>query len=215
MIGDEIIIKEEYHQTAKILIPPIILKLQNSGKNKIVVIVGGESGSGKSVTAICLKIQLSLIGINACIFHQDDYFIYPPKENAIIRKKDIHWVGINEVNIDLLEQHIQKFRQGEKHISKPVIDYKLDKIFSESINFESSTILIVEGTYAMLLDNADYYIFIEKNYLETLDQRKNRGRDIVDEYSNTILEIEHLIISPTINKADAIINKDYSVNIIS
>jgi uridine kinase len=214
MIGDKIIIKEEYHETAKILLP-FILKIKESDKNKIVVIVGGESGSGKSVTAICLKIQLGFMDINASILHQDDYFMYPPKENAIKRKQDINWVGTGEVKIDLLEEHINKFQLGEKRITKPIIDYKSDIVLSENINFESSDVLIVEGTYTMLLENADYYIFIEKNYLETLEQRKTRGRDIVDEYSSKILEIEHRIISPTIKKANAIIKKDYSVKILS
>jgi uridine kinase len=214
MIGDNIIIEEEFHETAKTLLP-FILKLKESGKNKIVVIVAGESGSGKSVTAICLKIQLGFSNVNASILHQDDYFKYPPKENALKRKQDIGWVGTGEVRIDLLEEHINKFQFGEKQITKPIIDYKSDTVLSENINYESSDVLIVEGTYTMLIQNADYYIFIEKNYLETLEQRKTRGRDIVDEYSNKILEIEHLIISPTIKKANAIIRKDYSVKFLS
>jgi uridine kinase len=45
---------------------------------RTVIAVAGESGSGKSVTAIDLAAVLNRAGIGAAIIHQDDYFIRPP-----------------------------------------------------------------------------------------------------------------------------------------
>ena len=57
----------------------------------------------------------------------------------------------------------------------------------------------------------DTTVFMQRNYKDTLAQRISRGRDIIDDFSDTILEIEHRLVQPSGANAHFIVQKDYSV----
>ena len=44
------------------------------------------------------------------ILRQDDYFIYPPITNNFKRRKEKEWRGMKEVKLDLLDAHVQAFK---------------------------------------------------------------------------------------------------------
>lgn len=211
MIGDVIHIRPEYFTTADALVNLMLAAHQSKQGAFEVIAIGGESGSGKSVTAICLQLSLEKKGISSIILHQDDYFKLPPKTNHINRLKDISAVGMHEVDLAVLEKNIQDFRSREAIIKKPLVNYDADCILEESLPVKNAQVLIIEGTYAMALANVDVRIFMQRNYHDTLENRIARGREAYSEFVEKVLEIEHRIISPGIEKADAIVQKDYSV----
>jgi uridine kinase len=54
-------------------------------------------------------------------------------------------------------------------------------------------------------------VFIDLNYLETLQSRLERAREAQDDLLEKVLEIEHRIISAHKSRADYLIDKQYQV----
>jgi uridine kinase len=208
MLGDIINIRGEYFDTSKEILAH--LKSQSIWDNeKLVVGIAGESGSGKSVTAICLQHTLSENGKTALILHLDDYFKLPPKTNHENRLQNIDAVGASEVNMELLQENLNTFKSGKTEMYRPLVNYKLNQILAENIPLQSYDCLIVEGTYTFLLENIDALIFMDRTYIETKTQRDERGRDVQNEFVERVLEIEHNLIRPAKKRAMIVVDKSY------
>jgi uridine kinase len=207
MIREVIQIQEHYCETAHRIVPFFHAKY---GKGKrLVIAIGGESGSGKSVTAVCLHQVLTQLGHACRLIHLDDYFFLPPNSNHQQRLKGLEFVGMQEVNMALLQAHIDAFLAGQTTLVKPVSNYLTNTLEEETLDLEGVGVLIVEGVYALALHSVNLKIFILKNYLETKAQRLQRARDPDDAYIEQILAIEHQIIQPMGLTADVLIDKEY------
>lgn len=211
MHGDSILI-EDHHRKAAAEIVELILPRIGQAK-RFTLSVAGESGSGKSEMAAALAEALDQNGLPAVIFGQDDYFVYPPKSNDRARRQDIGWVGLQEVNLSLLDRHLGAFHDGRASIIKPLVIYDTDSITTEDMALNGARIAIAEGTYTTMLDQADIRIFIDRDYSQTRAHREKRNRNAaeLDSFVDGVLTIEHDIISAHKPRADIIINKDYSV----
>lgn len=210
MIGDKIIVQPEHTRAAE----GVYLKIkEKKGQATFGVTVAGESGSGKSeVASEIARLFKERDGIKSIILHQDDYFIYPPKTNDEVRRKDIKNVGMHEVKLDLMDEDLKSIKDSDcVTLKKPLIDYDNNVVLEETIDVRNIMMIIAEGTYTTFLKNADFRVFIDRTYIDTLEHRKERARDKIDDYTNRILKIEHSIISGHKKDADIIINKDYSV----
>ncbi|MGM0441370.1 MAG: uridine kinase family protein [Elusimicrobiota bacterium] len=213
MLGDKIVVKEHHKRAAGQVYDKISEEvLEKDGP--VAITVAGESGSGKSeIGSEIARLFEKKNGLNSIIFAQDDYFKLPPKSNDAARRDNIDRVGMGEVKLDLLDEHIENIKSGRKlKFNKPLIDYENDDILTEKVDGNGIDIIVAEGTYTTELHNADYQVFIDRTYEDTYEHRKERGRDELDEYMDKILRIEHDIISSQKNKADIVINKDYRVS---
>jgi len=211
VIGDEII----YHKGYEKITDFVIEKLASIQKSdsKLCISVGGESGCGKTSLAYALQKDIeNNTGLKSFIFHLDDYFKLPPTDNHNARLNDISKVGSNEVNLDLLDSHLIHFKEKSRILNKPLVDYHQNKILKEHISCSEFDFCIVEGTYASLLKNPDYKLFIKTTYLETLNSRIERSRDIINDFNKKVLEIEHQIIRNHKGLADVIIDKDLRIS---
>ncbi|MBK9337206.1 MAG: hypothetical protein IPM98_11780 [Lewinellaceae bacterium] len=157
MIGDVIKIDAKHYKTSRNILPMLHPFLQNTAR--VVLAVGGESGCGKSVTAVCLRDLLAETGIKAAIIHLDDYFVYPPATNHQRRLEDIRRVGMQEVRMDLLQAHVDAFRAGQLFLDKPLSNYQTNEIEAERLDTSDARVLIVEGTYSLALQSVDCRIF--------------------------------------------------------
>lgn len=211
MKGDILIIDENHRKAAAQVVDIILNEVKNCD-TKYVITVAGESGAGKSEIGKSIADKLEEYNIKAFVFGQDDYFVHPPKTNAKTREKDISWVGIQEVKLDLLDQNIQDAINGNGKIEKPLVDFDADKIGSEKVDLSSYKVLIAEGTYTTALAHADCKIFIDRNKMDTIESRKKRNREKQDEFLDRILTIEHEIISKHKNLADIIISKTWNAS---
>lgn len=211
MIGDKIVAKPYHIKAAGQIFD--ILKDTIAGM-RTTITIAGESGGGKSEIASELAKCFESAGIKTAILQQDDYFYYPPKSNHQQREKDINHVGTGEVKIELLNEHLKLFKHSpDQSISKPLVIFEEDRITEEIFNPGDYTIVIAEGTYTTVLKNADHHVFIDRDYKDTREDRIGRQRDVIDEFSNRVLEIEHEIISKHKSLATIIVGKDYSVTI--
>lgn len=213
MKGDIILLSEHHIRAAKAIVSQITDKI-NKKNTRYVITVAGESGSGKSETALAISNELEKAGIASIILGQDDYFFLPPKSNSEKRKADPNWLGPHmEVNLKVLEQNLIDAIHGSSTIVKPLIDYDANSVGSETINLEGKKVVIAEGTYTSLLKHVDLKIFITRNWMTTLEDRKkrNRGSEVNDPFTENILATEHKIIAGHRQLADFIINDDFEV----
>ena len=176
MKGDSIIV-EDHHRKAAAGIVPVLLPILENSNQRYTISVAGQSGAGKSETAMAIALALHTHGIESAIFQQDDYFVHPPKTNDATRRENIAWVGTGEVRLDLMDEHLAAFLSGAGEIEKPLVDYHDDSIGSEVMEPGDAQVAIADGTYTTLLNNVMCHVFIDRDYLDTRAHREKRRRD--------------------------------------
>ena len=210
MIGDKLIINEKHRRAAEQIVERILPQLR-SWPRIYTITIAGESGSGKSETGRALAEALNRRDFQTLVLQQDDYFVYPPKTNDEIRRQDIGWVGLQEVRLDLLDEHLRQARSGADAIVKPLVVYGEDRISEETVSLRGVAAVVAEGTYTSALENVDTRVFIDLTYLETLQSRLKRAREAQDDFLEKVLEIEHRIISAHKSRADYLVDKQFRV----
>ena len=205
MIGDKLVITDYHRENGK-KVSKVILERIGELDRRLTATVAGESGSGKSETAATTAEELEKRGIKTVILGQDDYFKLPPRSNAAKRREDIDWVGMGEVRIDLLNQHLREAKEGAQKILKPLVFFEEDRVGEETLSLEGVDVVIAEGTYTTALLEADVRAFINATYHGTLEHRRQRARDETEgDFIERVLEIEHRIISSHKERADIIL----------
>ncbi|MCF7890141.1 hypothetical protein K9M78_02875 [Candidatus Bipolaricaulota bacterium] len=131
-----------------------------------------------------------------------------------MRRKNIDQVGTYEVKLDFLDANLRSFKRGDDSIYKPLVDYDADRITTEVKEVGKYGVLIAEGTYTTMLEFADFRIFIDRDYRQTYEDRKRRGRDRMEPFFEDVLEREHEIISTHRNRADLLITSDYESTVL-
>ena len=205
MKGDKLII--EAHHTGRA--SEICGILEDRIKRGFTITVAGESGSGKSELASEIARLLTDGGKPTGILQQDDYFVFPPKTNHEMRRRNIEQVGPYEVKLDFLDSNLRSFKNGDSILFKPLVYYAEDRMTTEEMPVEDYVALIAEGTYTSTLTYVDFRIFIDRDYHQTLEARKRRARDQFDDFLVDVLEREHQIISKHKVRADVLIPPDF------
>jgi uridine kinase len=211
LVGDIIRIKPHHLPPARDIVSLVKPKIQQSN-GVYIITVGGESGSGKSTLSLAVEHLLKQQGIHCFIFHMDDYFKLPPKDNHDQRLEDISKVGPGEVDLELLQDHLDQCRQGAKIIKKPLVHYRENKIREIIVEMEGIEVIIAEGTYVSLLKNIDCKIFMLRNYLDTYEDRVKRARDPIIPFNEKVLKIEHDIVKKHRKLADILVDARYKVS---
>lgn len=207
MLGDKLVIEQEHTDLAQDICR--VLDENYTKYDKLVVTVAGESGSGKSELAAEISRLRNEQGKKTRILQQDDYFVFPPKTNHEMRRKNIDQVGLREVKLDFLDSNLRSFKRNHRTIYKPLVIYDQDQLTTEEIEVGGFQTLIAEGTYTSTLQFADFRIFIDRDYRQTYKARKRRNRDKLEPFIEEVLRREHEIISSHKNQANVIITSDY------
>lgn len=194
MRGDKILVQERHRKAATDL-AQVLFPLLRKIDGRYAISIGGESGSGKSELAVALAESLGEDGIGTTIIQQDDYFVYPPRTNDTRRRQDISRVGLAEVRLDLLDDHVRSILNGARTIEKPLVVYQDDRITQETLPLDGVDVVIIEGTYTTLLKNVHSRVFINLTYEQTSSARLKRDREPPDPFLERVLRIEHRIIS--------------------
>jgi uridine kinase len=205
VIGDKLLVEEHHtHRAAE-----ICTLLVDRIHDKFVITVAGESGAGKSELASEIARLLTEQGLKTDILQQDDYFVFPPKTNHEMRRRNLEQVGPQEVKLDFLDSNLRSFKRGENPIYKPLVSFDEDRITTEEMDTSDLKVLIAEGTYTSLLRFADFRVFIGRDYHQTLEARKRRARDKFEPFILDVLEREHQVISAHKALADVVIPADF------
>lgn len=209
MIGD-IVFPQPHHTAAAEAIAGLLA--DRISEKRRAITIAGESGAGKSEIALELSRLFGLKRKKCLILQQDDYFYLPPRSNEENRRRNIKAVGLGEVNLVLMNEHVRRFKfSPNEKMEKPLVIFEENRVEKEAVMPAEYDVLVAEGTYTTLLKHADYHVFIDKTYEETLAHREGRGRDPLDEVAERFLEIEHSIISKHKTLAEIIVNSDYAV----
>ena len=205
MKGDSIIVEDHHRKAAAGVVPAILPQIRRSAA-RFTLSVAGQSGAGKSETALAIAQALEQAGVHSVIFQQDDYFIHPPKTNDAARRADIDWVGTGEVHLDLMDAHLKAAKDGKPQITKPLVYFEEDRIGEETLAIAGIDVLIAEGTYTTALEEADFHAFIDATSHHTPAHRKERARDETEgAFIEQVLEIEHRIISAHKSRAHLVL----------
>ena len=205
MIGDKLVI--EKHHTDRAI--ELCDYLNSRIGDRFCLTVAGESGAGKSELAWEIARIFKVRGVNTGIFQQDDYFVLPPKTNHEMRRNNLKLVGLYEVKLNFLSSNLRSFKRNENPIFKLLVFFDEDRITTEEMEVDDWQVLIAEGTYTSLLEFVDFRVFIDRDYHQTLGDRKRRARDKFDPFIMDVLEIEHNIISKHQSLANAVINPTF------
>jgi uridine kinase len=213
MKGDVLVLQDWHRRAAGEIVPRILGAIRRKS-TRYTISVAGESGSGKSEIGRAIADELEEHGIRSVVLGQDDYFVLPPRSNDMQRRSDPQWLGPHvEVRLDLLEQNLVAAIQGEREITKPLVEYDANMIGEETIALDGIQVLIAEGTYTSLLKHVDTRVFIARNWLDTLEDRRkrSRGKEAGDPFIEQVLSTEHKIIAGHKQLADFVVTKEYQV----
>jgi len=210
MRGDRLVIGDHHRRAAKTLTDILVMRSEGC-VHPLVVSIAGESGSGKSELAVAIADSLQHRHMPSLILQQDDYFVLPPRSNDRKRREDITWVGPQEVHLDRLDGTLRKILAGAETITKPLVFYNEDRIGEDEVCTTGIRVVLVEGTYTSLLEAVDLRVFIDRTVDQTRTARSERAREAQDAFLESVLQLEHDMISRHKNLAHILITSDYSV----
>ena len=208
MLEDVLLITEK-HRKAADYITEVILK---NKKNKYIVAISGESGSGKSELTHVVAKSLRKHGIFAKPVHIDNFYRILPLERTKWRQENgiEKVVGLDEIDWQGVKQTVDDFKNSREN-TMPCVDLVTEQIDQLTTNFEGIDMLIMDGLYAINSEEVDLAVFIELTYHETKKAQSSRGKEPQNEYRMRVLEQEHKVVQSIKPKADLLIGMDYKV----
>ncbi len=210
MLEDVLLITDK-HRAAAAEIEKEILKRK---KDKYIVAISGESGSGKSELTHVIAKNLRKHGIFAKPVHVDNFYKVLPLERTEWRIKNgiEKVVGINEIDWDGVRKTVDDFKNSREN-TMPCVDLVTEQVDKLTTNFDGIDMIIIDGLYAINCDEADLRVFIELTYHETKKAQSSRGKEPQNEYRMRVLEQEHKAVQSLKDKADIYIDKEYKVRL--
>lgn len=208
MLGDVLLIEDKHRNAGEV----IIQKILERKKDKFMIAISGESGSGKSELAHVIAKGLRKHGIMAKPIHIDNYYLIHPLERTEWRKKHgiENVVGYEEYDWNTIYRNIDDFKNNRKS-TMPCVDLVTEQIDQLTTDFNGIDMLVIDGLYAIKTDGTDLRVFIELTYHETKKAQVVRGKEPQNEYRMAVLEQEHRMIQALKLKADILISKEYEV----
>ena len=210
MLGDVLLIQEKHKVAGELIIQRIL----DQKKEKFIVAISGESGSGKSELAHVIAKGLRKHGIMAKLLHTDNYYNSDPLKRKAWRVEQVieNVVGYNEYLWDEIQKNIDDFK-NDRLSEMPCVDLVTEQVDRLITDFSTVDMLIVDGLYAIKANYIDLRIFIELTYLETKEKHTKdaRGKEVMDEVRWSILGQEHRMVQSLKPLADLIVTKDYEV----
>ena len=215
MLHDILLISEKHKSAAKAIVKHVIDQrsalTQTNPNYRFILAISGESGAGKSELSHELGISLRKHGISAKVLHADNYYKVPPLERKAWRTESgFEQVGIEEYDWDILNGTIDDFRNGRRSVM-PCIDLVTQETDQLYTDFGAVELLIIDGLYAMGVNNADLRIYIDLTWHDTKKQQLMRGKETVDKDRIKVLEMEHRSVRSLRDSADIIVDKAYNV----
>jgi uridine kinase len=210
MLGDILLIQDKHIAAGEI----IIEKILKNRKDKFILAISGESGSGKTELAHVIARGMRRHGIFAKPLHTDNYYMTDPLKRKAWRVEHgiENVVGYNEYDWDAIHKNIDDFKNGRTS-EMPCVDLVTEQVDRLITDFSKVDMLVVDGLYAIKANHVDLRIFIELTYLETKEKHTKdaRGKEVMDEVRWAVLGQEHKMVQSLKPLADLLIIKDYKV----
>lgn len=194
---DKLRITAGHEKAAKELVSVILEALQTLGK--VILAVGGESGTGKSEVAHLVRESLQKQEVSTIAWSFDNAYVTTPAEREEKRAQDYdNNVGLNEMNRPKIEAVMSCFEQ-ENNVTVPIVVINKDgsrPIKKIILKMDAKKVLIFDGLYAAMIGEigspeskvTKIIAMSEKKF--NLDAQKERGKEKVDEHRLKVLERE-------------------------
>ncbi len=208
MLEDVLLITDKHREAAAAIVEEIL----KNKKDKFIVAISGESGSGKSELTHVVAKNLRKQGIFAKPVHIDNFYRILPLERTQWRQENgiEKVVGLGEIDWNGVKKTVEDFKNSRKN-TMPCVDLVTEQVDSLTTNFQGIDMLIMDGLYAINCEEADLRVFIELTYHETKKAQSSRGKEPQNEYRMRVLEQEHVTVQSLKPKADLFIGMDYKV----
>ena len=208
MLGDVLLITKGHKKAAS----GILNYLEKIDGEKVILAVGGESGSGKTEIAHEIARKLKNQGTPAKIMHIDNYYLTSPLERTPWRQEHgIKSIGYSEYDWDTITRNLTEFHEDEDQVIMPCIDLLTDQEDQLITSFKGIKYLIIEGLYAIQAA-ANLKVLIDLTYHETKKAQFERGKEPTNDYRWQVLQREHEVVQSLRPQADLLVNKDFSVS---
>lgn len=208
MLEDVLLIADKHREAAAVIVDEIL----KNKKDKFIVAISGESGSGKSeLTHVAAK-EMRKHNIFAKPIHIDNFYNTLPLKRTEWRISNgiEKVVGLSEYKWDEIDRVVDDFKNGRKS-SMPCVDLVTEQVDTLTTDFQNVDMLIIDGLYAINTEHVDLAVYIELTYKETKKAQKDRGKEPQNEYRMRVLEQEHKAALSIKHKADLFVNMDYKV----
>lgn len=207
MLGDVLLITEKHKKAAE----AILEHLSKMKGEKIVVAVGGESGSGKSELGHEIARLLKENGTPAKVMHIDNYYKTSPQERNPWRKAyGVESIGYTEYDWETINRNLAEFRADAEDVLLPCIDLLTDQEDMLKTSFKGLRYMVIEGLYAVQAE-ADLRVFIDLTYHETKKAQLVRGKENLDDWRLQVLEQEHQVVQSLRPLANLIVSPEFDV----
>ena len=208
MLEDILLIEGKHRRVAAGIVEEIL----KNKKDKFIVAISGESGSGKSELTHVVAKELRKHNLFAKPVHLDNFFKTLPLERRAWREKHgiANVVGISEIDWGAVQKTVADFKNG-RTCSMPCVDLVTEQVDTLTTDFKTIDMLVLDGLYAVNTEDVDLHVFIELTYHETKKAQASRGKEKTDENRLQTLEAEHKAVQSLKSKADLLVNKDYEL----
>lgn len=208
MLGDVLLITEKHIAAAHDIVKVIL----EQKKDKFIIAISGESGSGKSELAHAVAKELKNHKITAKPLHIDNYYRILPLERTQWRTDNgiETAVGLGEYDWVTIYKNVEEFKTGSKSTG-PCVDLVTEQVDQLTTDYSVVDMLIIDGLYAVETKGVDLGVFIELTYHETKKAQKVRGKEPQNEYRARVLEQEHKVVQSIKPKAQLLVNMEYQV----
>jgi len=208
MLEDVLLIANKHRQAAAVIVDEIL----KNKKDKYIVAISGESGSGKSELTHVVAKEMRKHSIFAKPIHIDNFYNTLPLKRTEWRIQNgiENVVGLSEYKWDEIDRVINDFKNGRRS-SMPCVDLVTEQVDKLTTDFQNVDMMIIDGLYAINTEGVDLRVYIELTYHETKKAQKDRGKEPQNEYRMRVLEREHQQVLSIKHKADLFVNMDYKV----
>ena len=208
MLEDVLLIADKHRAAAEV----ITNKILKNRKDKYIIAISGESGSGKSELTHVIAKNLRKHGIFAKPIHIDNFYNTHPLERPQWRKKNgvENVVGLSEYRWDKINEVIDDFKNNRKS-TMPCVDLVTEQVDELTTDFNGIEMLVIDGLYAINTEGVDMRVLIELTYHETKKAQASRGKEPDNPLRWAVLEQEHKAVQSIKDKANVRINKEYEV----
>jgi len=193
MQGDKLIFQEQHYIKADTILPHI--------SNKKIVAIGGESGTGKSEIAYLLRSKLAKQGVRSVVIHTDDYYKTSVadreksrKDTGVIGLAEMDWVRLLDPINGFLDKHFQVYIR--------VINKFTNSSEYRIVWVNNVDTVIVEGLYALNIEQADFKIHIVGDRNSTHAFRRVRAKEPLTEFRVEVLNAEGEAVQKLRSKAN-------------
>lgn len=210
MLHDLITITPQHESSARTVFDKVLELRSNAPKDKMIVTISGEVGSGKSTISIVLGRLLTNHGVRAKIIDLDDFYKIPPLERRAWRlKHGIKSIGYDEYDWEKVDQNIDCFFKGK--VSKmPCVDLITKHVDELTTDYNGVDMLIINGLYSLKIKHADLKVFIEQSFEKTREAQQYNRKEKLDDYRLKVLQREHEVVNSLKGLADFYIDFETS-----